>query len=90
MKGKERGKTGTVLKVLPEEERIIIDGLNLFRKRARPKKSGEKGETVLVPRPLTAANVQLVCRNCKAPTRVGFRSEGGKKVRYCKKCEATT
>jgi large subunit ribosomal protein L24 len=86
--GKDRGKTGTVLRALPAEEKIVIDGLNVFKKRSRPKRQGEKGETVLVPRPLPAAKVALVCSSCKQQTRVGVRVEGGKRVRYCKKCKA--
>lgn len=87
--GKDRGKIGSVLKVFPKEDRLIIDGLNLFKKRSRPKKQGEKGEVVNVPRPLFGGKVMLVCKSCKKSTRVGFRLEGNKKVRYCKKCQAS-
>jgi large subunit ribosomal protein L24 len=87
--GKDRGKTGTILRALPEVDKIIIDGLNTFKKRSRPKKQGEKGQTVLVPRPMPAGKVMLICTSCKEPTRVGSRLEGAKKVRYCKKCKAT-
>lgn len=90
MAGMDHGKTGTVLYVIPEEERVAVDGLNVFKKRSRPKTQGQKGETVLVPRPMAASKVMLVCANCKNPTRVGFRMEGPRKVRYCKKCKAIT
>ncbi len=90
MGGKDRGKTGTILHALPTEGRIIIDGLNIFKKRSRPKKQGQKGETVLVPRPMPASKVMLICSSCKLPTRVGFRIEGARKVRYCKKCKSGT
>ena len=90
MSGKDRGKTGKVLHALPEAGRVIVDALNVFKKRSRPKKQGQKGETVLVPRPLPASRVMLICVNCKMPTRVGFRMDGPRKVRYCKKCKATT
>lgn len=88
--GKDRGKSGTVLKTFPTDSKLSVDGLNLFKKRSRPKKQGQKGETVLVPRPLFASKVMLVCQNCKKGARIGFRVEGEKKVRYCKRCEATT
>ncbi|MDE2019304.1 MAG: 50S ribosomal protein L24 [Patescibacteria group bacterium] len=88
--GKDRGKTGTILRALPDEDRILVDGLNLFNKRSRPKRQGEKGQTVAVPRPLPASRVMLICSVCKEPTRVGFRVEGNAKVRYCKKCKANT
>jgi len=87
--GKDRGKTGTILRAIPEDGKIIIDGLNTFKKRSRPKKQGEKGQTVLVPRAMPAGKVMLICTSCKEPTRVGSRLEGAKKVRYCKKCKAT-
>ncbi len=88
LSGKDRGKIGTILRAIPTEERIVVDGLNLFKKRSRPRREGEKGQTVLVPRPMPAAKVMLVCTSCKEPTRVGSRMDGAKKVRYCKKCKA--
>lgn len=90
LSGKDRGKTGTVLHALPAEDRIVIDGLNVFKKRSKPKKQGQKGEIVLVPRPMPTSKVMIVCSNCKAPTRVGFRMDGTRKVRYCKKCKSNT
>lgn len=89
LRGKDRGKTGPVLKVFPESGRILVEGVNVYKKRVRPKRRGEKGETVLVPRPIAASNAMLVCKNCGKPTRPGFRLEGGAKNRYCKKCRAT-
>ncbi len=90
MSGKDRGKIGPILQAMPDEDRVIVDGLNVFKKRSRPKKQGETGQTVLVPRPMPASKVMLICTNCKNPTRVGFRMDGPRKVRYCKKCKATT
>ena len=86
--GKDRGKMGTVLRALPEDGKVIIDGLNLVKKHSRPRKQGEKGQMVTVPRPLGASKVMLVCSSCKEPTRVGARMDGARKVRYCKKCKA--
>jgi len=89
LSGKDRGKTGNVLRVLPKEERVVIEGINTFKKRVRPTKAGQKGEVVTMPRAVAASKVQLICKNCKKPTRVGYRVNGEKKERYCKKCEAT-
>jgi len=86
--GKDRGKTGTILRALPIEDKIVIDGLNVYKKRSRPKRQGEKGQTVLVPRPMPASKVTLICSSCKKPTRIGFHVEGARKVRYCKKCKS--
>lgn len=88
LSGKDRGKTGVVLKAFPEDDRIQIEGLNVFKKRSKPRKQGEKGQIVAVSRPLAVSKVMIICPNCKAPTRIGGRMEGSRKVRYCKKCKA--
>ena len=88
MSGKDRGKTGTVLHAMPTEHKIVVDGLNVFKKRSRPRKQGEAGQTVLVPRPMPASKVMLICTSCKEATRVGNRLDGAQKVRYCKKCKS--
>jgi large subunit ribosomal protein L24 len=88
MIGKDRGKTGKVLESFPEDGRVIVEGLNMIKKRSRPRRQGEVGQMVNLPRPLPASRVRLVCPNCKNAVRVGYRMDGPKKVRYCKKCEA--
>jgi large subunit ribosomal protein L24 len=90
LSGKDRGRTGTVLRSLPESDSIVVEGLNLFKKRSRSKKQGEAGQTVMVARPFKVSRAMLICASCKMPTRVGFRMEGARKVRYCKKCKANT
>jgi large subunit ribosomal protein L24 len=90
MSGKDRGKTGKVLGALPAEGKIIVENINVFKKRSRAKKQGQEGQTVVVARPFPASRAELICASCKSPTRVGFRVEGNVKVRYCKKCKATT
>lgn len=89
MRGKDRGKTGAVINVLSEKNRIAVERINLYKKRIRPKQQGQKGDVVMVARPLSASNLMLVCKNCKNAVRVGYRIEGNAKVRYCKKCGAT-
>jgi len=89
MSGKDRGKTGTVLTAYPIENKVIVEGLNIFKKRSRPRRQGETGQIVNVARPMPASKVMLVCASCKQPTRVGYRTEeNGSKMRYCKKCKA--
>ncbi|MFH1161869.1 MAG: 50S ribosomal protein L24 [Candidatus Jorgensenbacteria bacterium] len=87
-KGKDRGKSGKVVHVNPVTGRVMVEGLNLVKKHVRPRRQGEKGEVVQVPRSVPVANVALVCPHCSAATRVGFRAEETRKVRYCKKCRA--
>ncbi|MGE4554635.1 MAG: 50S ribosomal protein L24 [Candidatus Paceibacterota bacterium] len=87
LKGKDRKKSGRVLKVLRKEGKVIVEGLNLVKKFQRPKKEGEKGEIVSVSRAVPLANVALVCPHCQKPTRVGIMLEKDKKYRFCKKCQ---
>lgn len=86
--GKNKGKSGKVLRVLSENEKVLVEGINVFKKHSRPKKQGEKGQIIEVTRPLSISNVMLFCSSCKKPRRVGIKMEGDKKVRVCKKCEA--
>jgi len=87
--GKDRGKSGKVSHADPKNGRVTLENLNLFKKHVRPKKQGEKGETVQVPRPVRISNVALVCPSCGKPTRVGVRREKNVRTRYCKKCNAS-
>src|SRR3989344_5936329 len=90
--GKDRGKTGAVIHAFSKELKITVDGANLYKKRVRPTKQGQKGETVMVARAFSVSNAMIICTNCKKPPRVGFRAEGsdskGEKMRHCKKCGA--
>jgi large subunit ribosomal protein L24 len=87
--GKDRGKTGAVLRVLPDEGRVVVEGVNVMVKRVRPRRQNQKGEMVSLPRPLSASKVMLVCGNCKKPTRVGRRRDGSTSVRFCVRCDAS-
>lgn len=85
--GKDRGKTGKVIKVYPKNEKVTVEGLNIYKKHVRPKRQGEKGEIVQVVRPIHISNVALFCGNCGKAVRAGFRLEEKQKVRYCKNCK---
>ena len=89
LSGKDRGKTGKVIRVDTSASRITVEGLNVWKKHARPRREGEKGEIVSVTRPVRSSNLAVICPSCKKATRVGMRIEGDKKERVCKKCGAT-
>jgi large subunit ribosomal protein L24 len=89
MVGKDKGKQGKVLTVNSKEGLILVEGINLVKKHQRPKRQGEKGETISMPKFLNVSKAKLICQFCNKPVRVGFRKEGEKKTRYCKKCQAT-
>lgn len=86
--GKDRGKHGKILAVVPREERVIVEGVNLVKKHVRARRAGEKGQRVSVAAALSLSNVQLVCPSCKKGTRVGIRRLDGRRIRFCKKCSA--
>ncbi|MEI7425866.1 MAG: 50S ribosomal protein L24 [Candidatus Moraniibacteriota bacterium] len=86
--GKDSGKTGKVLRVYPTEQKIIVDGLNMLKKHNKPRKEGEKGQRVEIPRRIDISNAMLVCPKCGKPARISYKTEGDKKIRVCKKCQA--
>jgi len=88
--GKDRGRKGKVLKSLPKEERIVIEGINLRKRHLRPKRAGEKGQIIEIPAPIHVSNVKLVCSKCGKATRVGYRIIERTKYRICKKCGQET
>jgi len=89
--GKNRGKKGKVLKVFPQEERIIVEGANLRKKHVRPRKAGEKGQIIEMPAPFHVSNVKIICPKCKQAARIGYKiilkDKEKSKSRICKKCE---
>jgi large subunit ribosomal protein L24 len=86
--GKDRGKRGRILKVLREKNRLVIEGVNFINRHTKPNpQKNIKGGVVKREAPLHASNVQLVCPECGAMTRIGHRLLGdGRKVRFCRKC----
>jgi len=86
--GKDNGKTGKVLRVFPEVDKILVEGVNMIKKHIRPRKEGEKGQRLELPAKINASNVMLVCPKCGKVTRVGFKKTNDKTVRVCKKCNS--
>ena len=84
--GKDRGKTGKVVKVFPKHQRIVVEGVALKKRHERPRKTGQKGQVVQVGSWIDASNTMIVCKSCKKEVRVGFNTIEGKKIRVCKKC----
>jgi large subunit ribosomal protein L24 len=86
--GKDRGARGRVVRVLPRQGRIMVEGIARAKKHARPSKRRQQGGIIDVELFVDISNVQLVCRSCGRPTRVGYRIDGGDKTRVCKRCGA--
>lgn len=84
--GKDRGRKGKVLKVLPKREKIMVEGINLKKKHIKPRKSGEKGQIVEIVAPMNVSNVKLICPKCGKATKIGYKLGEKEKYRICKKC----
>lgn len=85
--GKEKGKNGKVLRVLPERGQVVVESLNVVKRHTRPTRGNAQGGIVEKEAPFDASNVQLVCKGCNKPARTGIRVlEDGSKARFCKKC----
>ena len=90
--GNYRGKKGKVLKLFPQRDRVIVEGVNFIKRHARPTQRNPQGGIVEKEAPIHASNVMLICPKCNTPTRVSFqiRSSEGKasrnKARICKNC----
>lgn len=95
--GKDRGRRGRVVNVLPREGRIMVEGVGRASKHARTtgkrSKAGsrlQQGGIIQTEMFIDLSNVQLVCKSCGRPTRVGHRVEGGVRSRICRRCESET
>lgn len=85
MSGKDRGKQGEVFVVLPEAEKVVVKGVNMMKRHIKARREGEPGERVEKEAPLHISNVMLVCPHTNKPTRIGYKIEGGEKIRISKR-----
>jgi len=85
--GRERGKSGRVLRVLPQKNRVLIEKINFVKRHTRPSGQTKQGGIVEKEAPVHISNVMVVCEKCNLPVRVGKKVlDDGKKVRMCRKC----
>ena len=85
--GKDKGKTGEVLKVIPKTGRVIVKGVNIVKKHQKPNKQNMQGGIVEMEAAINSSKVMLYCEKCKKATRISNKiMEDGSKVRVCKKC----
>ncbi len=87
IKGKDKGKTGTVEKAMPKTGKIIITGVNVYKKSAKPSQKHPKGGIINLSVPISAANAMVVCPKCSKSTRVAYKITQNNKIRICKKCQ---
>ena len=86
--GKEKGKSGKVLRILPKKDRAVVEKVNFIKRHMRPGAHSRQGGIVEKENPINISNLMVICGKCTDPTRVGRRVlEDGSRVRYCKKCD---
>jgi large subunit ribosomal protein L24 len=83
--GKDLGKEGAIMRVIPKQNKVIVDGVNVAKKHQKPTRATQQGGIIDKDMPLHASNVAIVCGKC-GPTRIGFKIDGETKTRVCKKC----
>ena len=95
LQGKDRGKEGRVVRVLPSEGRVMVDGVALAKKHMRSsgkRSTGgqqlQQGGIIDAEMYIDISNVQIVCKSCGKASRIGHRMEGEVKVRFCRRCES--
>jgi len=89
--GKDKGKRGTVVRVFEKngKVRVLVSGVNLVKKAIKRRSQQEAGGIAEVEAPLDISNVGLVCKKCGRPVKVGYKLDGDKKIRVCRKCGET-
>jgi large subunit ribosomal protein L24 len=86
--GKERGKTGKVLRVMPDKDAVIIERVNLVKRHSKPRGPQQPGGIVEKEAPIRASNLMIMCDKCNAPVRIGRKIlADGRKIRICRRCE---
>ena len=85
MFGKDRGKSGRLVKIDRAKARAVVEGLNMVKKAMKKKGQQQQGGISTVEAAIHLSNLQLVCKKC-GPTRIGYKLDGERKVRVCRKC----
>lgn len=85
--GKDKGKSGKVMRVIPKKDRAIVEKINMVKRHMKPSQQTRQGGILDKESPIHISNLMLICSKCTDPTRVGHKMIDDKKVRYCKKCE---
>ncbi len=86
--GKDKGKSGKVLRVIPKKDRVIVEKINMVKRHMKPSQQARQGGILEKEAPIHISNLMLICSKCTDPTRVGYKVlDDNRKVRYCKKCD---
>jgi large subunit ribosomal protein L24 len=89
LSGKDRGKQANVVRAMPAEGRVIVEGVHVAKRHAKPTRATMQGGVIDKFMPISVSSVAIVCSSCGVPTRIGMRvDEQGRKIRVCRKCGA--
>jgi large subunit ribosomal protein L24 len=88
LQGKDKGKKAEVVRAIPDRDRVVLEGVNVAKRHAKPTRATMQGGVIDKFMPVHVSSVALVCKSCDQPTRVGHRIVDGEKVRVCRKCGA--
>ena len=83
--GKDKGKRGQVVRIIAKKDAVIVSGVNIVKKAMKKRSQQDQGGIAEIEAPLNISNVAIVCKKC-GPTRIGYKIDGEKKVRVCRKC----
>ena len=86
--GKDKGKRGSVVRVIRDKDRVIVAGCNIVKKAMKKRSQQDRGGIAEIEAPLHISNVAIVCKKC-GPTKIGYKIDGDKKTRVCRKCGDT-
>jgi len=89
LSGKDKGKSGKVLKVFLKENRALVEGVNFIKRHTKQAKQEQKGGIIQKEGPIRISKLTLICKHCNKPTRVGIKimEDGKSRARICKKCK---
>lgn len=85
--GKDKGKEGKIEKVFGKVGKVLVTGINQYKRHLKARSQGQPSEIVTITKPLPLQNVALICPHCKVQTRIGFEIEKNDKIRVCRKCD---
>ncbi|MBQ9238881.1 MAG: 50S ribosomal protein L24 [Treponema sp.] len=84
--GKDRGKRGTVVRIVPKKDAVIVSGVNIVKKAMKRRSEQEQGGIAEIEAPIHVSNVGIVCKKCGRPVKIGYKIDGDKKIRICRRC----
>jgi large subunit ribosomal protein L24 len=88
IKGRDNGKKGKVINILPRGKRALVEGINLVKKHKRQTRQDQQGGIISIEAPISISNLMIFCKQCSRPVRVGFTNlKDGSKSRFCKDCK---